>query len=56
MILSSNFQLIMASIKHLILISKDDFHTNNYIKEGNMNGHKWSDFNYNLDKIELFNK
>ena len=41
MILSNNFQLIMASTKHLILISKDDFPTNNQIKERNMNGHKW---------------
>ena len=28
-ILSNNFQHIMASTKYLILISKDDFHTNN---------------------------
>ena len=28
-IISNNFQHIMASTKHLILISKDDFHTNN---------------------------
>ena len=29
MILSNNFQYIMTSTKHLILISKDDFHMNN---------------------------
>ena len=40
MILSNNFHHIMASTKHLILISKENFHTNNQIKEGNMNGNK----------------
>ena len=39
MILSNNFQS-MASIKHLIIISNNDFDTNNSIKERNMNAHK----------------
>ena len=37
---SNNFQLIVASFKHSILISNDNFATNLYIKKTNMNGRK----------------
>ena len=38
--ISDNFQHIIASTKHLILIPKDNIHTNNQIKQENLNGHK----------------
>ena len=37
---AGNFQDVIASIKHLISISKDNIHTNNQIKQGNPNGYK----------------
>ena len=37
---ANNFQLIVASSKHSILISNDDFSNNLYIKKTNMNGCK----------------
>ena len=40
MISANNFQRIVSSSKHSILISNNDFSNNLYIKKTNMNGRK----------------